>query len=142
MALATYGDKGLWVNPVYFAWDDTFTLYFISQLDCVHMENIRSSPAVNCAIYPTDRPCGDDVFGTYIQGTATILEDGPDKKAADEVYYGRIYPDDPDGKKRNADGYRIDPTWHFVKISLTDLWYFDTRYFEERRVAVPSSVWK
>ena len=34
MALATHGPEGLWVNPVYFAWDNKFSLYFISQLDC------------------------------------------------------------------------------------------------------------
>lgn len=142
MALATYGDKGLWANPVYFAWDSKFRLYFISQLDCVHMDNIRTGAVVNCAIFPTDRPCGNDVFGAYIQGAARILENGPDKKNADEVYYGRVYPDDPDGKKKNADGYRMDPSWHFVKIVPSGLWYFDTRYFDERRVAVPDAVWK
>ena len=142
MALATNGDDGLWVNPVYFAWDEEFNLYFISQLDCVHMRNIGSNELVCCAIYPTNKPAGDDVFGAYIKGSAKILDDGEEKLKADNVYYGRVYPDDKDSKKRNADGYRIDPNWHFVKIKINETSYFDTRYFDERRVPVPLNFWK
>jgi nitroimidazol reductase NimA-like FMN-containing flavoprotein (pyridoxamine 5'-phosphate oxidase superfamily) len=142
MALATQGERGLWVNPVYFAWDDKFSLYFISQLDCAHMENIRSTPSVCCTIFPTDRPAGDDVFGAYVKGRAEILSDPEEKRIADHFYYGRVYPNDAEGKQRDKDGYRLDPSWHFVKISLEGLWYFDTRYFAETRTPVPESAWR
>src|SRR5690606_32155078 len=126
MALATQGVKGLWVNPVFFAWDDQFNIYFISQFNCTHMDNIRSNADVVCTIFPTNQD--GDVFGAYMTGTADILDtDDDDKRLADDVYYGRVYPDDADRKKRQSDGYRIDPTWHFVRIKPTGLWYFDTR---------------
>ena len=141
MALATHGEKGLWVNPVFFAWDEQYNFYFISQLDCKHMENISSNDEVCCTIFVTAQE--NDFFGAYLSGNAKLLtEDNAEKKIADDVYYGRIYPNDTQGKERNADGYRNDPTWHFVKIELTGLWYFDTRYFEENRVAVPDEIWR
>jgi len=142
MALATNGDEGLWVNPVYFAWDEEFSLYFISQFDCVHMRNIQSNDLVCCAIYPTNKSTGKDVFGAYIKGHAKILIDGAEKTKADDVFYSRVYQDNKDSKKRNKDGYRIDKNWHFVKVALNDVSYFDTRYFEEKRVPVPLNFWK
>lgn len=141
MALATSGRKGLWVNPVFFAWDEAFSIYFISQHNCTHMDNIESDDRVSCAIYPTAQD--GDVFGAYLTGHAQILtENSADWCKADDVYYGRLYPNDTDGRQKSQDGYRTDPRWHFVKITLTGLWYFDTRYFEENRVVVPESVWK
>jgi len=141
LSLATHGSGGPWVNPVYFAWDEKFSLYFISELNCLHMDNIAAHPEVACAIYSTGQSSFSDVCGAYARGMAKILMTPDEKERADEIYYGRRYPDDRDGKKKNADGYRIDPNWHFVKITLTGLWYFDTRHFGERRVKVPETVW-
>jgi uncharacterized protein YhbP (UPF0306 family) len=135
MSLATYGKEGLWVNPVYFAWDKKNDIYFISELDCLHMRNIQNSSQVACTIYPTNQT--GDVYGAYLKGHAYVLTDPVDKKIADDTYYGRVYPNDPNGKSRDADGYRLSPYWHFVKIGIDNLWYFDTRYFEERRIKVP-----
>lgn len=141
MALATNGPKGLWVNPVYFAWDKLNKIYFISQLDCTHMHNIAAVPQVACTIFPTNQV--GDVFGAYVTGTARVLhEPSPARKAADDVYYGRVYPNDAEGKARDADGYRINPSWYFVEISIDDMSYFDTRYFEEVRTPVPATVWR
>lgn len=134
MALATNGAEGLWVNPVYFAWDDQFKLYFISQLECKHMNNIQSDAEVSCAIYPTDRPTGEHVFGAYVKGIAKIPNTDEENRQAIAVYYGRA------GK--SADSYMNDPTWHVVKIETNGLWYFDTRYFEEKRTEVPQEIWR
>jgi uncharacterized protein YhbP (UPF0306 family) len=135
MSLATHGVEGLWNNPVYFAWDNDLSLYFISELDCRHMRNIASSAEIACTIFPTNQI--GDVFGAYVNGTAEVLKEQAAKKRADEIYYGRVYPHDPDGKARDKDGYRLSPNWHFVKIDIKNLWYFDTRYFEENRMPVP-----
>ncbi len=140
MALSTYGDDGVWANPVYFSWDKVFNLYFISQLDCTHMNNIASNAEVACTIYPTNRPEGDDVFGLYVKGQAAVLSEKQDIDDADDVYFGRVYTPEQTEQK-NRDTYRNNPSWHFVKISLNGLWYFDTRYFDENRVAVPREVW-
>jgi uncharacterized protein YhbP (UPF0306 family) len=137
MALSTHGDDGLWCNPVYFAWDDNFNLYFISELDCRHMRNIQSSSQVACAIFPTNQD--NDVFGAYLRGHAEIIfKDHKDWGFADKTYYDRVYPDDPNWELRNAPTcYRQKDSWHLVKIILDELSYFDTRYFDENRVDIP-----
>lgn len=137
MALSTYGNQGLWVNPVYFSWDERFNLYFISELDCKHMHNIQSSSEVACAVFPTNQE--NDVFGSYIKGEAEIIDrKHNDWPHADKIYYDRIYPDDPNWEKRQSPNcYRQKDSWYLVRITLSELSYFDTRYFEENRVVVP-----
>src|SRR5690349_13315806 len=88
-ALGTVDEKGVWVNPVYFAWDDKFNLYFISQMSSRHMQNIQKDPRVSIAIYNATRSkkrrdeiASDykteqkgDVCGTYVEGEANIIRD-------------------------------------------------------------------
>ena len=128
MALSTYGNDGLWCNPVYFAWDNDFNVYFISELDCRHMRNIQSSPEIACAVFPTNQD--NDVFGAYLKGH-------PDWEIADKTYYDRVYPNDPNWELRNAPScWRQKESWHLVKIKMSELSYFDTRYFEENRIEI------
>ncbi len=141
MALSTYGDAGLWVNPVYFSWDNTFNLYFISQMDCNHVNNIISNSEVVCTIFPTNKPAGNDVFGAYIKGHAKVLENAQEISVADDIYYRRVYSEGEVDEKE-ADSYRADPAWKYFKILLDGMWYFDTRYFEENRVEVPEYIWR
>lgn len=44
-------ESGVWVNPVYFAWDDEFNFYFISLMKSRHMQNITKDSRVSLAIY-------------------------------------------------------------------------------------------
>ncbi len=141
LSLGTHGTEGVWVNPVYFAWDEHYNLFFISRPNCIHMDNIKSNAEVACTIYTTNQTTFSDVMGSYAKGTAKVLSDKNEKKIADDIYYGRKYPHDLGGRKRDEDNYRIDPDWYFVKITLKGLWYFDTRYFDERRVEIPKSIW-
>lgn len=103
------------------------------------MDNIASDAHVACTIFPTNQD--GDVFGAYMTGTAGFVTE-EHKAQARDIYYDRVYPDDPDHKKRRAGSYYNDPTWHLVKVTPSGLWYFDTRYFEENRVAVPDEVWR
>src|SRR3989344_5152079 len=52
-SMATVDSKGVWSNPLYFAWDENFNLYFISQPNSRHMQNIEKDPRVSAAIYST-----------------------------------------------------------------------------------------
>jgi len=140
MALATNGPKGLWNNPVYFAWDDKFGLYFISQLDCNHVENLLANPDVACTIYDSNQNTLGDVIGAYITGHVYEVTNPTEKSMAEDIYYGRIHP--ADEQAQDINGYRNDASWHMFKIDLTGLWYFDTRYFGEHRTPVPEIYWK
>lgn len=129
-SIGTVDDKGVWVNPVYFAWDDKFNFYFISLLPNVrHMANIRKDPRVSMAIYKTEQK--GDVIGVYVEGKAKILEDEKEREHAHKVYYGRV------GSLEQNEFAMHDPKWHFVKITPENIYYFDSKRFGEERVSVP-----
>lgn len=128
--IATVDEKGVWSNPVYFAWDKKYNLYFISQMHSRHMKNLTKNPRVAVSIYKTEQK--GDVIGIQLEGNAEILT-GKEKevKEATTVYYGRA------GKGEDVQDYIDNPTWHFVKIEPEDVYYFDTRFFGEERQSVP-----
>lgn len=129
--IATVDKRGTWSNPVFFAWDSVFNLYFISQMHSRHMQNIQRNPRVAVSIYSTQQK--GDVLGIKLEGNATILfnDAGAIKEAAD-IYYGRA------GTGPGVEQYMNNPTWIFVKIVPEHLYYFDTRFFDEERQEVPT----
>ncbi len=128
-SIATVDDKGVWVNPVYFAWDDQFNLYFISMLPARHMQNIKKNPKVAVAIYKTEQK--GDVIGIQLEGEARILEDEEARKNAHQVYYGRV------GSLEQNEFTLHDPKWLFVKVEPEQIYYFNSAVFGEERQPVP-----
>ena len=130
--IATVDKKGVWSNPVYFAWDKQYNLFFISQMSSRHMQNLMSNSRIPASIYKTEQK--GDVVGIQLEGTAKILSknDGENEiKHAYETYYRRA------GYGPDVQGYLNDPTWLYVKITPDQIYYFDTRFFEEERQKVP-----
>ncbi len=129
-SIATAGVDGVWANPVFFAWDDNFNLYFISQMHSKHMQNLSQDKQIAVAVYKTEQK--GDVAGVQIKGKANILTGDPGAiKNAFDIYYGRA------GKGEDVEGYINNPTWIFVKITPEKVSYFDTRHFGEERQEVP-----
>jgi uncharacterized protein YhbP (UPF0306 family) len=127
--IATVGDKGVWANPVYFAWDEQYNLYFISQMPSRHMQNIEKNPKVALAIYKTEQK--GDVIGIQIEGEACILQNEAEKVEAHRVYYGRS------GSLEQNEFAMHNPKWLFVKISPDQMYYFNSDIFGEERQTVP-----
>lgn len=128
-ALSTVDNAGSWVNPVYFAWDGEFNLYFISQMPSRHMQNLSKDSRVSVAVYSTAQK--GDVAGVQLKGDAKILSDEGEIKEAFDIYHGRT------GGGEDVKQYIEDPTWIFVKITPNEVSYFDTRFFDEERQTVP-----
>lgn len=138
LSLATHGADGdgghggVWVNPVYFAWDEAFNLYFISMPASRHMRYIGDGAPVAVAVYATDQPPGGDVRGIQLSGWAAPLADSEVPEAC-KIYYGRagaaeaLGGEEPDASSHMGDA----ATWKFVKIVPVEMYYFDTRYFDE-----------
>jgi uncharacterized protein YhbP (UPF0306 family) len=121
MAISTVGEDGSWTNPVQYGYSEKLNLYFVSMMDAKHVQNLLKDPRVSAAIYKTERfpgPAGD-VLGLQLKGTAKHLTDLTEINEAIRCYGGR--PSDP---------------WNFFKITLTELWCFDSRIFGERRERV------
>lgn len=128
--IASVDAKGVWANPVYFAWDERFNLYFISQMHSRHMQNLTKNPRISVAIYQTEQK--GDVVGAYVEGEVKILlEDKEEIRKAFDIYYGRA------GKGTDVAQYINNPTWIFVKVIPENIYYFDTKFFGEERQEVP-----
>lgn len=124
MTLATTGTDGLWVNPVYFAYDKALNLYFISQPGSRHMHNLVKHPDVAVAIFSTNQDPAGDVLGLQIQAHAAILDDD-DAREAHVIYYERS-PEVP-GIDQAVETYLgSKAAWQFVKLLPTQVSLFDT----------------
>lgn len=132
--IATVDPKGVWANPVYFAWDDKFNLYFISQKHSRHMRNLKKDPRISVSVYKTEQK--GDVAGTYIEGKAEILEDLEEKINANNIYYGRK------GSIEQNEPFIDDPDWWFVKITPEQISYFNSKIFGEERQEVPKEIYE
>lgn len=128
--IASVDAKGVWANPVYFAYDEKFNLYFISQMHTRHMQNLTKNPRISVAIYTTEQK--KYVVGAYMEGEVKILLDEKKEiKKAFGIYYGRA------GKGPDVAQYINNPTWIFVKVIPENIYYFDTKFFGEERQEVP-----
>lgn len=133
-SIATVDEKGVWSNPVYFAWDKNFVFYFISQMKSRHMQNLNKNSRIAFSIYKTEQK--GDIVGIQIEGTARILSASDSKEViqhAYDTYYGRA------GNGPDVHEYINNPTWLYVKITPEKIFYFDTRFFDEQRQEVSIS---
>ncbi|MCA9328057.1 pyridoxamine 5'-phosphate oxidase family protein, partial [Candidatus Saccharibacteria bacterium] len=66
-------DNEPWNSPLYYVYDETLRLYWFSDKDGQHSQNVRTNPKVFIAIYDsTVAPGTGD--GVYIQATVRELE--------------------------------------------------------------------
>lgn len=139
MALATKDTKnGSWVCPVYFAWDESHNLYFISLPDSQHMQNIQQNSRVAVAIYSTNQNTHGDVLGLQLSGTATEMHDKEGIKSAYSCYSGRLERDTKTPFHRKVEEFLNEETdWIFVKVSPDKIFLLDSSNFGENRILIP-----
>ena len=136
MAISTIGSDSCWTNPVQFGYNEKADLFFISMLDAQHVRNILTNGRVSGAIFKTERFAGSrDVLGLQFASSAQLLSDRGEIDEAARHYYGRD-PRKLDPKKHAAEHIEKGE-WYFFKITPTELWCFDSRIFDEKRVQVP-----
>lgn len=102
-SLGTVDRKGVWSNPVYFAYDDSYNLYFISMPHSRHMKNIKMDGRIAVSIYSTNQDTHGDVVGIQLEGEAYVL---PDKEVPDahKLYFKRVYPNGHDKNPKDNMG--------------------------------------
>jgi len=121
MAISTIGEDGGWTNPVQYGYSEKLDLYFVSMMDSKHVQNILKDPRISAAIFKTERFPGSegDVLGLQLKGTSKHLTDQTEIEEAIRCY--RSKPDED---------------WQFFKITVNELWCFDSRVFGEKREKV------
>ncbi len=141
MALGTSSPvDGAWVNPVNFAFDEHFVLYFLSEPSCIHMQNIERDPRVSCAVYSTAQSPTGQVLGVQLIGKAQWVS-GPEAAHACAVYFA-----DTPGRKaieqasRPEEYVKPDAVWRMAKVTPERMWVFDEKMFGGSRLNIDPEV--
>lgn len=140
MALGSSGSGGAWVNPVYFAYGEDFTLYFISEPSCVHMQNIQNDARVSCAIYSTGQSPQGPVVGVQLVGIAQWVPPEEAERACAAYFTataGRKYINQAN---RPEEYTKPDTVWRMAKVTPEHIWVFDEKNFGGSRVQVSPEV--
>ncbi len=89
MTLSTYDNRPS-VSSVYYAIDDTFNLYFLSEPKSKHCLDIKMNKQVGCNIADSHQLVTDKKIGVQIHGTATQLQDESLVKKALQMWNNAI----------------------------------------------------
>lgn len=132
MVVATVDNDGSWICPVQFSYDEQGGLYFKSIPESRHMKNISKDHRVSVAIFSTTRLSDGEVIGIQIKGEAKILVSHEEATVAARYFYTRA------DKKYNyttrvAEHLGENAVWNFVKITPTEIWYFNSQIYSEEK---------
>ncbi len=106
------------------------------------MKNLEKDKRIAVSVYSTNQSTFGDVAAIQLEGSTSILQDRKEIEHAYKVYYGRKYPDKGRDPKKGVGAYLKNPEWIFVKVAPEHVYYFNTRFFDEERKEVPTSVFK
>jgi uncharacterized protein YhbP (UPF0306 family) len=85
MSIATFS-KEPWIASVFYAVDDDFSLYFVSEPDARHCRDIEKNNIVVLAIADSHQTTKDKKKGVQIKGVALILEDEKEIEKAVQLW--------------------------------------------------------
>lgn len=124
-----------WISPVFFAYDENYSLFWVSNKDARHSQLIRSNSLVAIVIFDSKAPEGEG-DGVYFEAKVEELEDEAEINHAMEVLNKRVTKDEFRVKKIGevtGDGlwriYKAIPT----KVSkLTEGEFVKGQYIDKR----------
>jgi uncharacterized protein YhbP (UPF0306 family) len=90
MTIATATSDGIpWISPLFFAYDEKYNLYWVSEKNSKHSNLIRNNPKIAIVIFDSTAPIGDG-DGVYLEATAEELSDVHTIKVAMKIYNPRL----------------------------------------------------
>jgi general stress protein 26 len=103
-SLATVAPRGrAHINHMYFAWNDRFDIFWISDADSIHSRNLARNPSAAVTVYASNQVWGRPDRGIQLFGVAGISRG---REAAD-VYGHRFRDFDPESN--DLPYYRFRP---------------------------------
>lgn len=121
MSLATSQENKPWVCEVHFAFDDELNLYFRSNSQTRHCQEIMNNPHVAGNIV-TQHFTGDKPRGVYFEGIAELVKDVDQNNGAYISYRDRF------GIGKDAIDEALTGSGpQFYKITVNTFYLFDTR---------------
>lgn len=89
-SLATVSPGGrAHINHMYFAWNDRFEIFWISDADSLHSRNLLRNPSAEITIYNSHQTWGKPDRGITLSGSAGVLR-GKTSIAARRTYARRF----------------------------------------------------
>jgi nitroimidazol reductase NimA-like FMN-containing flavoprotein (pyridoxamine 5'-phosphate oxidase superfamily) len=134
--LATGNGSRVWATPVYFSYDDSFNIYFISPADTAHMRNIRARSSVALAVVMPREHSGLHQVCLQVTGIASEVPD-EDIERVYEMKNRRLAPEGSSMRVENEGHFVKDHGGMFIRISPTAMHYLDTRNFGGSPRVVP-----
>lgn len=110
LILATVDEGGPWATPLFYASDENFDLYFLSEPSVRHSQAIARTPRVSAAVHGGSTGW-TDIMGIQLDGWASAVSDELEEHAR-ECYEAKfpfalaLVPSD-----RSYRFYRIRPRW-------------------------------
>jgi general stress protein 26 len=121
ITIATSNTSGEpWNSPVYSAFDQQYTFYWISWKENQHSKNIAENKNVFLVIYDSTVPEGTGE-GVYIQAKAYEVSDEKEIEKALKLIYGRI-----NKTPRKVQEFREDYPRRIYKAVPEKIWMNDT----------------
>src|SRR5213083_2196505 len=103
-SLATVSPRGrAHINHMYFAWNQLFEVFWISDADSIHSRNLARNPSAAVTVYASNQVWGRPDRGIQLFGTAGVTN----ISEAARVYGKRFRDFDPDGN--DLPYYRFRP---------------------------------
>lgn len=119
MSLSTSKDNKPRVFELHFAYDDQLNLYFVSDINTRHSEDIRNNPNVAGSIV-TQHFLNQKVRGVYFDGTAKELDDLDEMQQAYKAYTKRYHDSPQLVRIAQAEGNA-----RFYKITVNNFYVVD-----------------
>lgn len=117
MTIATaYSDGKPWISPVFFAYDESYNLYWTSNKDALHSQLIRANPQVAIIIFDSKAPEGTG-DGVYFEAKAFELQDPIELQAAMKTLAQRVSVEE--FKVRQVEQVINDAVWRIYKAVPT-----------------------
>ena len=131
MSLATSKDNRPWVCEVHFAYDDDLNLYFVSDRDRRHSQEIEVNPNVAGNII-TQHHKHQKVRGVYFEGLAERIEGIKEDHVGLRAYYDRL-----GGRSGMLLAAVSGQETAMYKISVTNYYLFDTYEPDRDKLQLP-----
>jgi len=94
MTVATASLEGdPWISPVFFAYDDTYNLYWVSDKNSRHSKLIRENDRVAIVVFDSSAPEGEG-DGVYIEAQAVELNDTQEVEKGMMIFSNRATQDE------------------------------------------------
>jgi len=135
MTIATASEEGKpWVSPVFFAYDEKYNLYWVSNKAALHSKLIRLNNNVAMVIFDSSAPEGEG-DGVYFEAVAEEMKDSTELKNAMNLLNDRMTVEK---FKINDEDVSENGEWRVYKATpvkitkLTEGRYINGQYIDER----------